>query len=58
LPVQNLSGWQCEVAEKPKDQQGFVVLSEHWVVERTFAWLASIVGRARTTSLSPRAAIW
>jgi len=32
-------GWTVEIVQKPKDQQGFLVLPRRWVVERTFAWL-------------------
>jgi putative transposase len=37
--IDNLTGWQVNVVEKPKDQKGFVLLPKRWVVERTFAWL-------------------
>jgi putative transposase len=35
-----------EIVSKPKDQEGFQVLPQRWVVERTFAWL----GRSRRLS--------
>jgi putative transposase len=31
--------WVWEVSERPYNQEGFVVESNRWVVERTFAWL-------------------
>ena len=30
---------RVEIVVKPADQKGFVVLSQRWVVERTFGWL-------------------
>src|SRR4051812_9367044 len=39
-------GWRLEVVQRPAGTKGFVVQSERWVVERTFAWL----GRYRRLS--------
>jgi len=39
-------GWRLEVVPRPPGTKGFVVQSERWVVERTFAWL----GRCRRLS--------
>jgi putative transposase len=38
--------WTLEVVKRPKDAQGFVLLPQRWVVERTHAWN----GRARRLS--------
>jgi len=38
--------WQLEVAKRPKEATGFVLLPKRWVVERTNAWN----GRARRLS--------
>ena len=37
--VEDTLGWNLEIVEKPKDQNGFQVLPKRWIVERTFAWL-------------------
>lgn len=37
--VKETFGRSLEVVEKPKNQCGFQVLSKHWIVERSFAWL-------------------
>ncbi len=37
--VQEQCGCHVEVVRKDPQQQGFVPLPRHWVVERTFAWL-------------------
>lgn len=34
-------GWRLEIVSKPPDQVGFVGQPRRWVVERTFAWLAT-----------------
>ncbi len=34
-------GWRLEIVSKPPDQVGFAVQPRRWVVERTFAWLAT-----------------
>lgn len=42
------AGLRVEVVEKPKDQKGFHVLPQRWVVERTFGWFGKyrrIAGR-------------
>lgn len=44
--VAQLGGWVLDIVNRPKDQQGFMVLPRRWVVERTFAWL----GRYRRLS--------
>ena len=33
--------WLIEMVIRPKDQKGFVVIPQRWVVERTFAWLGN-----------------
>jgi putative transposase len=39
-------GWTLEVKSPPEGTKGFVVVSQRWVVERTFAWM----GRNRRLS--------
>ncbi len=34
-------GWRLEIVSKPPEQVGFAVQPRRWVVERTFAWLAT-----------------
>ena len=34
-------GWRLEIVGKAPDQVGFAVQPRRWVVERTFAWLAT-----------------
>jgi putative transposase len=43
--AQNVS-YVLEIVSRPKEQDGFRVLPQRWVVERTFAWL----GRCRRLS--------
>jgi putative transposase len=38
--------WRLEIASRPPEAKGFVLLPKRWVVERTFGWL----GRARRLS--------
>ena len=38
--VKNKFNWIWEVSKRPDKQEGFVVESKRWVVERTFAWLS------------------
>jgi putative transposase len=38
--VKRTFGWVLEPVAKPKDQHGFQVLPNRWVVERTWAWLS------------------
>lgn len=44
--MQDNVDYVLEVVRRPKDQKGFQVLPQRWVVERTFAWL----GRCRRLS--------
>lgn len=37
--VKRTFGWTVETVEKLRDQVGFQVLRQRWIVERTFAWL-------------------
>jgi len=39
--VREAYGWRLEIVRKPPNQVGFVVQPRRWVVERTFAWLAT-----------------
>lgn len=39
--VRDAYGWRLEIVSKPPGQVGFVVQPRRWVVERTFAWLAT-----------------
>jgi len=34
-------GWRLVIVSKPADQVGFAVHPRRWVVERSFAWLAT-----------------
>lgn len=38
--VRTTFGWVLETVLRPVTAKGFVVLPKHWIVERTFAWLA------------------
>jgi putative transposase len=44
--LQGNVNYVLDIVSKPKDQEGFKVLPQRWVVERTFAWL----GRCRRLS--------
>jgi putative transposase len=44
--MQNKVNYVLEIVSKLKDQEGFKVLPQRWVVERTFAW----IGRSRRLS--------
>jgi putative transposase len=44
--LQDNVSYVLEIVRRPKDQEGFQVLPQRWVVERTFAWL----GRCRRLS--------
>ena len=37
--VRERTGWDLEIVRRPPEAQGFVLLPQRWVVERTFAWL-------------------
>jgi putative transposase len=32
-------GWVLEIVKRNDDRQGFVLLPQRWVVERTFGWM-------------------
>lgn len=49
-----VAGLRAEVVRKPPGQQGLVVLSRRWVIERTFGWLGKygrITGHDHETTL-------
>lgn len=41
-----VGGWLLDIVKRPADSQGFVLLPQRWIVERTLAWL----GRYRRLS--------
>ena len=45
------AGWRIEVKVRPAGTQGFTPLAKRWVIERTNAWHAGIVGTARPMSV-------
>ena len=54
--VEGTFGWVLQTVLRPVGIKGFVVLPKRWIVERTFAWLARIVGIAKTTKRPPNRA--
>jgi len=51
--VQQEFGWTLEIVKRSDEQQGFVVLPQRWIVERTFGWF----GRFRRLSKDYEACI-
>jgi transposase len=37
--LEAIEGPKIEIAKRPDDVKGFILLARRWVVERTFAWL-------------------
>lgn len=37
--IENVCGWEVEVAKRDPEHKGFVPEFKRWVIERTFGWL-------------------
>ena len=47
--AEKMAQFVLDIVCKPKGQIGFSVLPSRWIVERTFAWLATTVASLGTT---------
>ena len=52
--VMNVCRWIVQVALRPEQTQGFVLLKKRWVVERTFGWLMGSRRLVRDYELLPQ----